>query len=101
MFEIQIQPDGGEQFVITADSRDVMLWEKTNAKSGASLGRLANDPRITDMYKIAWFACKRLGLLKGVEAEEFQVNYSIKVDFENAGWGEETNPTQKTATSDE
>lgn len=101
MFEITVTPDGGKSFEITADSRDVMLWEKLNQKSGASLGRLANDPRITDLYKIAWFACKRLGLIKGIESEEFQTDYTIKVDFENAGWGESENPTLKTATSDE
>jgi len=101
MFEIEITPEGGEPFPITADSRDVMLWEPTTAKSGPSIGRLANDPRITDLYKIAWFACKRLGLLRGIEPEEFQTDYAIKVDFENAGWGEDENPTRKTATSGE
>lgn len=67
MFDFKIQPDGGDEFTVTAGSRDVLVWEKTT--KGASFGSIADGLKLADLYKIAHIAAKRHGLFNGTLAE--------------------------------
>ncbi|PZG18982.1 hypothetical protein C1I95_12450 [Micromonospora craterilacus] len=65
MFEFKLtfdeRPD--DPVTITAGSRDILMWERTT--KGASMAQLERDLRITDLYKMAWIAAKRLGHFDG------------------------------------
>ncbi len=86
MFDFKVTPDGGEQFELTAGSRDVLQWEKTT--KGASFGSIAEGLRITDLYKIAWISAKRQNLFDGTLAE---FEGGVGLEFEE---NEEPDPTQ-------
>ncbi len=50
---------GGEQITVTADSRDVLRWER--AKSGRSIAKLLAEPTLSDNYVLAYLAATRTG----------------------------------------
>lgn len=86
MINFHVVPEQGEPFDIEATSRDVLMWERTT--KGAKLANIENDLHLADMYKIAWFTAKRLGLFTGSQAE-FEESHDL--DFEKE---EEPDPTQ-------
>lgn len=59
MFNFVVQPDEGDKFEVTADSRDVLVWERQ--KSGRSVAKLLAETHIADAYGLAYIASKRLG----------------------------------------
>mgnify|MGYP003576115808 CR=1 FL=1 len=81
MFTYKLKPTpideggpGGKQFEVTADSRDVLAWEKGG--QGRSLSRLLVEPNVKDTYVLAWLACKRTGKVDCPLAE-FEAKYLI------------------------
>ncbi|PZG14419.1 hypothetical protein C1I95_21750 [Micromonospora craterilacus] len=78
MFEFELtfddRPD--ERVKIAAGSRDVLMWEKTT--KGASMSKLEQELKITDLYTIAWFAAKRLGHFDG-KLIEFQAGVELEL----------------------
>ncbi|MFI6160393.1 hypothetical protein ACIA59_10635 [Micromonospora haikouensis] len=86
MFDFKIKPDEGDEFELTAGSRDVLVWEKTT--KGATFGSIAQGLRITDMYKIAWISAKRQNMFDGTLAE---FESSVELEFEE---NEEPDPTR-------
>lgn len=89
MFDFKLTPDDGEQFDVTAGSRDVLVWEKST--KGASFGSIAEGLRITDLYKIAWIASKRLGHFGGTLAE-FEAG--VELEFEEQPEPDPTRPAR-------
>jgi predicted Rdx family selenoprotein len=67
MLPFKIIPDDGEPFEIVATSRDVAKWERVT--KGATFGALEVEKKISDLYKIAYHAAKRLGHWDGTLAE--------------------------------
>lgn len=67
MFDFIVKPVGGEQFEVTADSRDVATWERSG--KGRSLASLNRDLRMTDLYALAYTAARRQGKTSGDVAE--------------------------------
>lgn len=88
MFTFTVKPDGGEEFTATATSRDVVKWEQGG--KGRSVGRLSENPSMSDMYDLAFVACGRLGLYDG-DIREFRA--SVDLGFEE---GEASDPTRPT-----
>lgn len=66
-FTFTVRPDGAEPFEIEGTTRDILAWERTT--KGASIGQLENNPRVTDLYKIAHLAAKRRQMFTGDLAE--------------------------------
>ncbi|MCW6008504.1 hypothetical protein K1W54_28765 [Micromonospora sp. CPCC 205371] len=87
MFDFKITPDGLEPFEVTAGSRDVLKWERTT--KGASFKGIAEDLKMTDMYKVAWIAAKRQGLYEGTLAE---FEDDCEIDFEETDEPDPTRP---------
>lgn len=87
MFAFKVTPDDEsiEPFEVTAGARDVAMWEKVTP--GASLGKLQTELKMTDMYRVAYFASKRQGLWTGTE-KEFAKDTDLSFETE------EVDPTQ-------
>jgi hypothetical protein len=61
LITVKVTPeDGGDPFVVAATARDVLVWEKSSRDN--SYARLMSNQRMTDIYRIAHIAAKRLGL---------------------------------------
>jgi len=61
MFEFKVTPDDGDPFEVSADSRDVLVWERTNHGKRV-MATLLDNMSITDMYQVAHIAARRQGL---------------------------------------
>lgn len=79
MIKLKIMPEDGKPFVIVCTTRDIARWEKTT--KGASFAGLQADMKVTDLYRIAWFAIERLGLDPGTNStlHEFQLQADLDV----------------------
>lgn len=63
MFRLKIRPDEGDPFEVETTSRDIAKWERGGNKANPrSMGRLADDMRMTDITDLAWYAASRRGL---------------------------------------
>lgn len=86
MFKFVITPDDGEQYTISARSRDIVTWEKTG--KGRSVAELQRNMRFTDVYSLAHVAARRTGMFSG-SLEEFERSVDLEVMPE-----EEPDPTR-------
>ncbi|WP_250009134.1 hypothetical protein [Actinoplanes sp. M2I2] len=89
MFTFKVTPEGGEPFEVTATSRDIARWERTNRD--ASLHKLQSDMRISDLYKIAHNAAERQSVWHG-PLKEFEDSVDLEVLDDD-----EVDPTQSAA----
>lgn len=86
MIEFNVKLASGDNFEVSATSRDLLMWEKTT--KGASLKTLMDDPKMVDMYKLAHFAARRASFFTGTLAEfEEQAELEFEVP-------DEPDPTQ-------
>jgi len=87
---IDVSPDDGDPYEVTAKTRDLLTWEK--AQDGRSAQKFeTGNATLADLYEVAWVASKRQGLFTGS-----QKKFEESVDVGNARrspTGE--NPTQK------
>lgn len=86
MIDFRVIPDDGEPFAFTAGSRDVLLWEKTSKRS---FSQVESDPKMTDLYALAYTAARRQNLFTGTPAD-FEA--TCELDFTDHG--EDPDPTQ-------
>ena len=93
MFTFTLTDEAGEETTVKADSRDVLVWEKTSRSNETYVG-LLTDLAMTKLYRLAHIAAKRQGVYDGKLAD-FETAYVLDIDQE------ETNPTQGEASSDE
>lgn len=89
MFRFTIRPDDGDPWEVEATTRDVARWERTDKT--ASLHRLENEYRATDLYSIAYYAALRQGLFEG-KLSDFQSSCDIEMTGED-----EADPTRPAA----
>jgi len=87
MFTFIAKPDGGDELKFESDSRDVANWEKTT--KGATMGSLAANGgeglSFTSLYRIAWFAARRLMLIPvSMTLGEFEKTYAIDIEPDKA-----------------
>jgi hypothetical protein len=87
MFDFKITPDEDDPYEVTAGSRDVLVFEKTNR--GTSISSLLTEQKMGDLYKLAHIASRRQGLFDGSLAE-FEKTCELKFTEET----EEPDPTQ-------
>lgn len=88
MIKFTLTPDHGDTIEVEADSRDIYVWERTG--KGRSLGMLADNVPMVEMYPIAHITCKRLGEDVPAKLEDFAAAYALD-------WSEDddaTDPTQ-------
>ncbi len=82
MFNFLIKDDGGESLQFESDSRDVASWERTT--KGATMGQLGQDGGVglsfIALYKIAWFAARRLMLVpRDMTLADFEARYALEL----------------------
>lgn len=82
MFLFKLTPEGGDLFEVRATTRDVLVWEKTGRDR--SLNGLMEKLRVSDLYEIAYVACKRQGHWDGSRAE---FEERVDLDFEEEQGG--------------
>ncbi|QWF81135.1 hypothetical protein [Amycolatopsis sp. CA-230715] len=77
MITFELTTDDGHKSTVDATARDVLMWEKTT--KGAKFGDFQDGSGLTlaAMYKIAWFAAKRVGVVDGVDLAEFERDYDV------------------------
>lgn len=64
MITVDVAPDEGDPYSVTASSRDLLAWEK--AQDGRSAAKFeTGQATLTDLYEVAWLASKRQGLFTG------------------------------------
>ncbi|ALE74935.1 hypothetical protein AD006_01180 [Pseudonocardia sp. EC080610-09] len=63
MFNFKVTPDGQGSYVVSAGTRDILIWEKT-AKN-RSVSNLMEAFTMQDAYSLAHAASKRQGLFTG------------------------------------
>ena len=88
MFDFKVVPDSGEPYDLTADSRDVYLWERTT--KGKNLVALRDSLAMGDLYRLAHFAAKRTGRYAST-FDEFVEEHAI--DLQDEEEEEEPDPT--------
>lgn len=91
MISFRVTPDSGDEYVVTARSRDIVTWEKTH--HGAALGNLAAAKRMTDLYALAYVASVRTGQFVGDE-QTFMTTRDIEaIDDDDAPGEAKADPT--------
>lgn len=93
MIEFTVKPDNGEEYEVTATSRDVLVWEKTC--KGRSFVKMMSELPLADLYRIAWIASRRLGLYAG-KLEEFESGVDLHFDEDE----ESADPTPPAVSPD-
>lgn len=68
MITFDVEPDDGDKFEVKADSRDVLVWEKTS-RSNEKFMELLSTLSMPGMYRLAHIASKRQGHFEGSLAE--------------------------------
>lgn len=68
MFKIEVKPDGGDAYTVTAEARDVLAWEKAS-EDGRTYLDLSRGGTLVDVYALAYIASKRQGLFEGSRAQ--------------------------------
>lgn len=81
MIDFKIVMDSGDEFEVTASGRDVLNWEKTT--KGASMKALMDELKMTDLYKVAFFASKRTGNFTGT-LQEFEAQADLVFEVPDA-----------------
>ncbi len=85
MFTFSVRPDDGEEFRVTATSRDIVVWEKTaQGRTFADLAKAA----MSDFYGSAYIAARRQGLFEGTR-KDFDASVDLDVEEDD-----EPDPTQ-------
>jgi hypothetical protein len=64
MFDFTVRPDNGEPWEVTAEARDVVVWEKTS-RNGMTLARLMDDLSMAELYRLCHIAARRQQLFTG------------------------------------
>ncbi len=89
MFSFTVKPDAAEPFEVTATSRDIVQWEKLGR--GRSIGKLAENPAMSDLYSLAHVAARRAGLFAGT-LPDFEAG--VDLDFQEDKGADPTRPTR-------
>lgn len=93
MFQFKITPDGGEPYELTADSRDVLRWERGG--KGRSVAKLRETLSFVDLYALAHLAAKRQGRADGSLAEfEESCTFEFVADEDEDESGDPTRPAR-------
>lgn len=90
MFTFKVRPDDGQEFQVTATSRDVVMWERTTP-GGRCFADL-KSAAMSDFYGIAFVAAKRQGLFAG-DRRAFEDGVDMDIVEED----EEPDPTRPAA----
>ncbi|PXY17347.1 hypothetical protein [Prauserella flavalba] len=90
--KLTLTPDNGDPIEVESSSKDILNWERTT--KGASFGSFIDNMHLADLYKIAWFAARRINAFGGT-LKEFEETYELDLDRKDEDDDEdELDPTQ-------
>lgn len=95
MITFTLDPDEGDEYQVTATSRDVYMWEKVYR--GKSLGQLKANLLMGDLYALAHLACKRQRQFAGT-FDEFEESHDLKFETDDQ---QEVGPTPPAASPED
>jgi hypothetical protein len=95
LITLKVTPDGGDEYTVTATSRDVFVWEKANRNR--TFGALMQDMAMVDLYKLAHIASRREGLYTGSLSEFTEQCEIAQGDEEDDA---EPDPTRRARSTD-
>ena len=76
MITVTVRPDGGDEYELTIQPRDVLVWEKTSKGNKTWLGFMANV-NMTDLYELARIAAWRQGHITSESRKEFEEHNDV------------------------
>lgn len=80
-FQIGLVPDDGETIHVTADTRDICMWEKVDKAN--TFAKLADTPSMSAFYSLAHVAARRRGLTD-MPLDDFVDRYALDLDATDA-----------------
>jgi hypothetical protein len=80
MFNFKLTDEAGESTEVAADSRDVLVWEKTS-RSNERYVELLTELSMVKLYRLAHIAAKRQGVFTGKLAD-FEAAYVLGIETE-------------------
>lgn len=80
MFTFTITDESGEATEVKADSRDVLVWEKTS-KSNERYIDLLTEMSMVKFYRLAHIAAKRQGVVTG-PLKDFETDYLLELEHQ-------------------
>jgi hypothetical protein len=87
MYDFLVIPDDGDVWRVTAESRDILAWEKTGR--GNNFAEMAEAPSMEAMYHLAWLASRRHGHINGsLTLRQFEESFTIKPEAPEGSEGE-------------
>lgn len=89
MLTLKISPDGAAPYVVKAEARDVLVWERTG--KNRSLGTLFDNVRVDDWYSLAYITARRLGLYEG-NAATFEATCNVDLEADEDAAQDPTSP---------
>jgi hypothetical protein len=89
MFTFKVTPDGDESYTLVADSRDVLIFEKTSR--GKNLLTWRDSMSMVDLYRLAHIAATRQGRYEG-KLNDFERD--VVIDIQDDEEDESSDPTQ-------
>jgi hypothetical protein len=92
VFTFKLTDEAGEETTLKADSRDVLVWEKTS-RSNERYMDLLTEMSMVKFYRLAHIAAKRQAVFTGKLAD-FETAYVLGIETE------EVDPTTAGASSE-
>lgn len=80
MFTFKLTDEAGESTEVQADSRDVLVWEKTS-RSNERYVELLTELSMVKLYRLAHIAAKRQSVFSGKLAD-FETTYVLGIETE-------------------
>lgn len=102
MITLTVTPDHGDEYTVTATSRDILTWEKTT-KGDKTFIDLINSPSLVDLYRVAHLASWRQGLTTAKNLQEFEATCEVTAGLEDDEDQEDEvpDPTHPAASADD
>lgn len=92
MFRVKVMPDGGDPFVVTVTTRDISKWEKVT--KGATFAGFQEQQKISDLYKMVYYACLRQEIDTGTHRTLVEFESSADLDVLGDDEEDEPDPTR-------
>lgn len=80
MFTFTLTDEAGDTTEVKADSRDVLVWEKTS-KSNERYITMLTEMSMVKFYRLAHIAAKRQGLVD-CKLAEFETTYLLELEHQ-------------------
>lgn len=98
VIELVVRPLDGDEYTLTADSRDLFVWEKTTGAGRGFMEAAFNEhglPRFGPLYQVAHIAARRQQMFTGTLdefAEQHVIEFEVQTQPDPTGPGASPGP---------